>query len=49
MGQVWKMRGEWDRTLVVKACADAVDEVAEDIEQMQGFNVWSMEALNRGR
>ena len=44
MNEIWRTRGEWDRTEVARTVMAAIDEVAEDIHDMQEVATWSMEA-----
>lgn len=43
MSEIWRTRGDWDRTKVAANVAVAFEEVETDINMMQNIGQWSME------
>ena len=43
MSEIWRTRGDWDRTKVAASVAMVFEEVETDINVMQNIGQWSME------
>ena len=44
MRELWRTRGEWDRTLVLDYVSRVFSDVCTDINSMQEVGQWSMES-----
>lgn len=43
MSEIWRTRGDWNRTRVAEDVGVAFQEVETDINMMQNVGQWSME------